>query len=149
MSNLRHKLYIYTMTMLISLFIIMVMGFSGYGLNAQAKSSQALSAPEQLSPADKTLLTNFPRSVTLKWKPVTGATAYEVEIDCFQCRTKGQWDSQNGSVSKFESNISGTAYTFVFFSDNQGRWRVRASNGGQKSPWSSWWQFEFNTKKRP
>jgi hypothetical protein len=104
-----------------------------------------LAVPKQISPPNKSHFTHYPRKLTLRWTAVRGASAYDVEVDCLDCRVKGQWDSQNGSAWKTASNIKSTNYAFTFVGDNQGRWRVRASQGTQKSQWSSWWYFDFKT----
>jgi hypothetical protein len=114
-------------------------------ISLSAQVFKKLAVPKQISPKNKTHFTHSPRNVTLRWTPVRGAAAYDVEIDCLHCRKSGQWDSQNGPPWKTAANLKGTGYSFVFPGDNQGRWRVRASRGLQKSKWSPRWYFDFKT----
>lgn len=120
------------------------------GLEAQKNRKMAfglkLGVPRQISPANNSHFTHFPRKLTVRWQAVKGAGSYDVEIDCMHCRKSGQWDSQNGQAWKTVSNVKGTAYSFVFVGDNPGRWRVRAVRGARKSNWSTWWYFDFKTK---
>ena len=104
-----------------------------------------LDAPRQVSPANNSHFTHFPRKLTIRWAAVKNAASYDVEIDCKHCRQSGQWDSDNGPAWQAKSNITALAYSFVFVADNPGRWRVRASKGLQKSAWSPWWYFDFKT----
>ena len=40
-----------------------------------------LPAPLLLSPGNNEILDNFPRKITLKWSPVTGAVKYKVSVE--------------------------------------------------------------------
>ncbi|HLP57457.1 MAG TPA: hypothetical protein VK186_01440 [Candidatus Deferrimicrobium sp.] len=108
-------------------------------------SAAGLNPPIQVFPVNNIHFTHYPRVVGLIWEPVSGAAWYDVEIDCLHCRVSGQWDSDNGPAWKIQSNLTSPFYNFVFVGDNQGRWRVRAANSSQTSPWSPWWNFDFNT----
>lgn len=120
------------------------------GLEAQKNRKMAfglkLGVPKQISPANNSHFTHYPRKLTVRWLAVKGANSYDVEIDCLNCRKSRQWDSQNGPAWKTASNVKGTAYSFTFVGDNQGRWRVRAGKGLSKSNWSTWWHFDFKTQ---
>lgn len=121
---------------------VFAMCFS-YSLDAQFLK---LRAPRQISPRNNSHFTHFPRKLTLRWTPVKGAAAYDVEIDCLHCRNSGQWDSQNGLAWKVANNVKGTSHTFNFAGDYKGRWRVRSTRGKIRSRWSRWWSFDFKTK---
>ncbi|MBN2369711.1 MAG: hypothetical protein JXO72_04425 [Vicinamibacteria bacterium] len=120
--------------------------FTGFDGRPSAGEATGLQIPRQLSPADNSHFTNFPRKVTLRWKAVSGASAYDVEVDCLHCRQSGKWDSETGPAWKVGNGVRGTSYDFTFVGDNQGRWRVRAVKGAEKSDWSPWWGFSFSTK---
>jgi hypothetical protein len=123
-------------------------GFGGRpaGGRPPEEAAPALETPQMLSPADKSHFTHFPRKVTLRWKAVSGASAYDVEVDCLHCRQSGKWDSETGPAWKVADGVRGTSFDFTFVGDNQGRWHVRASKGALKSGWSPWWGFSFSTK---
>ena len=100
--------------------------------------------PVQVSPQNNTVFTHYPRKVILHWRSVSGATLYEIEVDCRDCRQAGKWDSEVGQPwQKASSKV--TSHTFTFSGDNQGRWRVRAVKAGRRSDWSPWWTFRFQT----
>lgn len=104
--------------------------------------------PVQTSPKNNTEFTHYPRKVILHWKAVSGASGYDVEVDCDGCREAGKWDSEVGqSWQKLTVKI--TSHTFTFSGDNLGRWRVRAIKSGRRSDWSSWWTFRFKTSETP
>lgn len=104
-----------------------------------------LNPPQQIFPVDNIHFTHYPRIVGLIWDPVPGADWYDVEIDCLNCRVKAQWDSENGPAWQILSRLICPSYSFDFAGDHQGRWRVRAGNSSQTSPWSPWWNFDFKT----
>lgn len=141
------KKYLNLKVVVLVLALFMVGMFTG--LEAQKTRKLAfgfkLGVPRQVSPANHSHFTHFPRKLTVRWLAVKGADSYDVEIDCLGCRKSGQWDSQNGPAWKTASNVKGTAYSFIFVGDNTGRWRVRASRGVSKSNWSTWWYFDFKT----
>lgn len=125
--------------------IICLLFFASLQANlAQEKIQPA--APIQLLPEDNSSFKGYPTTLTLEWKPVTGADSYDVEIDCLGCRQPGKWDSDTGQVWKIGPGINKTKYTFIFAGNYKGRWRVRASKGFfEKSEWSSWRSFKFDT----
>ncbi len=104
--------------------------------------------PVQTSPKNNTEFTHYPRKVILHWKSVSGASGYDVEVDCYGCREPEKWDSEVGqSWQKLTVKI--TSHTFTFSGDNPGRWRVRAIKSGRRSDWSPWWTFRFKTGETP
>jgi len=99
--------------------------------------------PIQISPSSGTKFYNYPRRFTMRWRRVKRAT-YEVEVDCFNCREVGKWDSEVGPPHRI-TGITNTSTSFTFWGDNKGRWRVRALRNGTYSRWSPWWYFSFKT----
>lgn len=104
-------------------------------------SSVPLSTPEQVSPANGEVFDNSTTQAALKWKAVSGATNYTVEIDSYDSNT-GEWLSKS-SGSDVVSGISGTSYSFEFLEGiGQYRWRVWAvSSDGTESSKSGWSTF--------
>ena len=104
--------------------------------------------PVQTSPKNNTEFTHYPRKVTLHWRSVSGASGYDVEVDCYGCREAGKWDSEVGQ-SWQKLTVKVTSHTFTFSGDNLGRWKVRAIKSGRRSDWSPWWTFKFKTGEIP
>lgn len=104
-------------------------------------SSEPLSTPGQVSPASGDVFDNSTTQAALKWKTVSGAESYTLEIDSYDSNT-GKWLSES-SGSDVVSGISGTSYSFKFLEGiDQYRWRVWAvSPEGAESSKSGWWTF--------
>ncbi len=143
----------------IILFVVIIgMGciFIGSGfLSAQERIKPTFAVvqptpPVQISPADGTQFTNFPRQFTMRWqaKPGLQGVTYEVEVDCLNCHQLGKWDSEF-NLSKVYTGLTTTWVQHVFPGDNQGRWRVRAKIGRILTQWSPWWHFSFKTSPTP
>ena len=99
-------------------------------------------APQQSSPADGSVFSNFPRVTTVTWKAVSGAAGYGVEVDCFQCCQSNRWCSDVRGNPSFR--VDGTSYTFTFFGAQPGRWRVWAVDAnGREGTKSGWWTFTY------
>jgi hypothetical protein len=99
--------------------------------------------PTQLSPPDGSVFDHYPRTTTLEWKPLIGAAAYRVEVDCFHCCQSGAWCSDLGIVWQ-EWQVTNTTHTFNFVGAQPGRWRVSGINGqGQEGNRSGWWNFTY------
>jgi hypothetical protein len=95
-----------------------------------------ISAPNLLSPADGTRFDQYPRTVTLAWERVPGASFYKVEI---QFQSGSNW-SALGQVR----NTRTPTHTFDFVGAQPGRWRVWAVDGeGKEGPKSRWSGFYF------
>ncbi len=99
-------------------------------------------APEQIWPEDGRAFDNVPRNTTLRWKALSGAASYSVEVDCLHCCVSGKWCSELGRPWKIARDIPAAispGYKFEFAGAQPGRWRVWAvdRNGreGVKSPW--------------
>jgi hypothetical protein len=102
-----------------------------------------IAAPSAISPPNGAALTGHPRTIAFQWSPVKGATQYGIEIDCFGCCVADTWCADSRSAYKVQA-LKEPAFTFDFWGDQPGRWRVwaigadRAPSG--KSPWS---EFTF------
>ncbi len=94
----------------------------------EAIGDQELSAPVQQSPASGTTFHHYPRTLTLRWATVPGASSYTVEVE--------NW--------LLVPDLKQTSYTFDFVGAQPGRWRVWAvDTAGRGSPKSEWWTFAF------
>ena len=100
--------------------------------------------PEQLEPSDGQQFSHSPATTTLKWEKASKAKEYEVEIDCYQCRVQGQWDSESGQPWRL-TGLKDTHYDLTFVDQAQGRWRVRSVRDKRKSAWSPWSGFSFSS----
>ena len=96
-----------------------------------------------ISPADGSHFFHYPRTTTLVWTPVSGATGYVLEREY---QSGGVWHSDLYPDSTL-AGADTTAYTFNFVGDQPGRWRVTAIGGGtfQDSSPSAWWTFDYET----
>ncbi len=101
--------------------------------------SAVLGTPVVVSPRNNARFTNYPRRTTLDWRPVRGATAYGVEVEYYDPRSRS-W------VGNYKSaTIRTTNYTFNFIGDQPGRWRVWAIRGNTNSRKSAWRTFSYRT----
>ena len=110
-------------------------------LKSTSEVAPPISIPRQLSPADRTSFSHFPRTVTLAWEAVPNAESYKVEIeyDASSGEASPQWTIL-GSVT----NVNEPTYSFDFLGAQAGRWRVWAVDAkGQDGPKSAWWVFFF------
>lgn len=106
-----------------------------------------LVAPTHVSPADDSILINYPRDTMLTWQVVTGAAQYFVEVECLDCVTGGVWSPQANTTTTTNS------HRFTWSNDSDGRWRITAiAADGTRGPTSAWWHFTYRTgtpKHRP
>lgn len=106
--------------------------------------SQGLTAPAQLSPADGSVFSIYPRSTTVTWSQVSGAASYTVEVDCYHCCQADQWCTDVGQTWDVVPGLTQTSYTFNYVGAQPGRWRVWAIDAnGQAGPKSGWWGFSY------
>ena len=98
-----------------------------------------MTAPILVSPKDGTIFYNFPRVTTLQWQPVSGATSYNMEIQCDTCSTT-PWATWRMVT------VTTTSYTFTWVGDNHGRWRVTPVNASGTGPTSGFFNFSYITK---
>jgi hypothetical protein len=121
-------------------------------LNATATAVAMIpQTPIQLSPANGSIFSNFPRTTLLQWSSVN-AFSYTVELDCFQCCAINRWCTDVGAKWRLTSNIRQTSYQFDFVGAQPGRWRWRVfavSASGQRSPVSGWWTFTYMVRAFP
>ena len=107
-------------------------------INTAIANNQQLVAPIPLLPLNGWVFNNYPRTTTLVWLPVIGASSYTVEIE--------YWDQGTSEWHVYQTiqNIQGTTYTFNFIGAQSGSWRVWSVNNlGQNGPSSNWWQFRY------
>lgn len=103
-----------------------------------------LNVPQPLSPAHGTVFSHYPRVTALHWQPVTNATSYTVEVDCYHCCAMNKWCSDVGKIWTIIPNIRTTTHTFHFVGAQPGRWRVWAVDGtGREGPKSNWQEFRY------
>lgn len=105
-------------------------------VSAEAKPDPAaLPAPKLVSPEHLSRFDHYPRTTTLVWEAVPGASGYRVETD-FQSR--GQWVSEVQGKA-YVVDVKTTTHKFNFVGAQPGRWRVWATDaagrGGAKSEW--------------
>lgn len=109
---------------------------TGGGATTTTTGPVALVAPTPTAPASGSILTSFPRNVTLTWSAVPGAASYGVQL---------QWNTGSW-VDVVNTTLAATSYSTTIGGDNQCRWRVwaidAASNAG---PQSGWVTFQFDT----
>lgn len=104
--------------------------------------------PQPLSPADGAVFDDIPRTTTLEWAPVPGASSYIVEVQsqpsvvgidgAGEATVPGSgWVPGRGGLHAYE--VTGTGLRFEFIAAQPGRWRVRAldalGRAGHASPW--------------
>jgi tetratricopeptide (TPR) repeat protein len=99
-----------------------------------------LTSPMLQSPPEGAVFDNYPRDTILKWSVVTGAAAYEVQIDYLDAE---KWASeQGGSLAVYR--VTESEYRFHFVGAQPGRWRVWAvSPSGESGTKSSWRTFRY------
>jgi hypothetical protein len=104
-----------------------------------------LTAPEQVSPADGTIFSIYPRTTTLVWKSVSGAGGYYGDVQYCEYMKTPNDDNCSPHFRDFGIRADGTTYTFSFVGGQPGRWRVRAfsAQNGQEGPSSGWWTFTY------
>lgn len=98
-----------------------------------------LAAPQIISPRDNSTFSHYPRTLKLRWRPLSGAVSYNVEIDCLHCCAAKKWCTDVGREFKKIKALKDTFYKFNFVGSQPGRWRVQGVdvNGkmGKQSPW--------------
>lgn len=81
-----------------------------------------LTTPILLSPPDGSTFTYYPRTTTLAWQIVPGATSYHIIIECSSPGSDGNWDWFYWT----SADVSSTSYRFDFVGAQPGRWSVTA-----------------------
>lgn len=103
--------------------------------------SPNLAAPKQISPSDGATFNVFPRTTTLQWSAVTGASGYRLQVDCYSCCEGYKWCTDVGGESSIEQ-VKDTSYTFEWVGAQKGRWRVWAIDETGEGPKTGWWVFD-------
>ncbi|MCB9452133.1 MAG: SH3 domain-containing protein [Anaerolineaceae bacterium] len=102
-------------------------------------ASSLLPAPTPLLPANGTVYNIFPRTTTLVWSPVDGATVYIIEIESCLPGTNPLVCEPYITTNVLSNQ---TSYTFSFVGAQPGRWRVWAVDvSSQEGAKSDWWTF--------
>jgi hypothetical protein len=124
----------------------LALGCSEDSPTAPAADTTPPPIPAQVSPANGTEFTHFPRAVTLVWNPVTDPTApvtYRVEAQFCQsanpsnCTTGATWCP--GALTEISCS-------FNFVGGQPGRWRVKAVDAaGNESAFSAYRTFSFDS----
>jgi hypothetical protein len=104
---------------------------------------QTLDTPTLVSPVNNQVFSHYPRTTTLAWNPVAGATGYVVTVDaCLdrQVSSGSVWQNVQKLI------VPTNAYTFNFNGAQPGRWCVFAidsTNAHQQSAPSPWRIFTY------
>jgi hypothetical protein len=104
--------------------------------------------PTLVSPPDGSVLSTYPRVVTLEWAPPPLAVKYRVEIDLGQPNLPDRWDripDTSGYYGTCAGWMAKTSCTTVNFPGAQpGRWRVIAASATGEERASVWRTFRFS-----
>jgi hypothetical protein len=104
-------------------------------------SPSPLPLPKKITPVEGTVFRVYPRVATFRWEPVEPtsgrAVTYGIEIQV----NAGFWQR-----FEYKPALITTTHTMQpFAGDNQGRWRVWATNTGLDPGPTGWTGFSFNT----
>ncbi|MFA7685289.1 MAG: hypothetical protein WCX95_00630 [Candidatus Gracilibacteria bacterium] len=106
-----------------------------------ASATTTLKAPTLWSPGAKAVLTNYPRTTSLSWAYVPGATSYEIELACDTCVSSTNLYS---SPTTYTTSLN-YYVTSALAGDNTFRFKVRAKNASTIGKWSKYRYFSFKT----
>ena len=107
-------------------------------------SMAQLNAPQIISPKNNSMFSHYPRTLKLRWRPVSNASVYNVEIDCMHCCAAKEWCTDVGRKYKKVNAIRDTFFKFNFVGSQPGRWRVQAVEKNCKTgKYSQWYYFKF------
>lgn len=102
--------------------------------------------PQQVSPANGTEFTHFPRTTTLVWNPVSDPSepvTYVVEVEFCSSSNPSQCTPR---PSYCPGALSDITCTFNFVGGQPGRWRVKAVDAaGNESAFTDWWTFSYDS----
>ena len=125
-------------------FAVCVLEVSQHALSAQEPGIPVtLPAPTLLSPADAAELHGYPRLLQFQWSAVPGASSYAIEIDCLGCCAQQAWCTNNGRPGYTIRDLEVPGFSFAFWGDQPGRWRVWAHGPGGDGNMSEWREFSF------
>lgn len=114
----------------------------------QAVPGDKPTQPRPVWPADGREFATYHGPFPLRWEPAENVDAYEIEIDCKACQGRGRWARNQGEVWRYDAGISGSTYRLDLSPvspTGAWRWRVRATQGNEKSAWSRWSHFVFGS----
>ncbi len=111
---------------------------------AWSANNPARNTPSITFPSNNQTLTNYPRSLTVRWQN-DGAPRHSIEVSCDYCSSRAEWA---GSPTYYTANNSATSYSGITLpGDNQYRVRVQSIDSyGNKSAWSDYTYFRFDTR---
>jgi hypothetical protein len=114
----------------------------GFGVTTLALGS--LPAPVQLSPPDRAVFSQVPRTTTLSWDAVPGASFYEVEVEsCVTWPMPAFWTCTPALGGPMGFQFP-TSLVWTHVGAQPGRWHVRArTSSGIPGAWSPWRHFLF------
>ena len=129
-----------TTNLMLALLIGGGFAFCGCESNSGNDSNVVLTAPVLVSPPDGAVFDYYPRTTTVVWEPVSGASEYDVDVWTLLYngeRVPGSdyWDQP--------VRVKGTSYTFEFDGCQPGKWRARAVKGSNIGPWSEFRGFRY------
>jgi TonB family protein len=112
----------------------------------ETRIPMTLPAPILLSPADGVELRGYPRLLNFQWSEVQGASSYAIEIDCLGCCVQQAWCTNRGKSGYTIRDLEVPGFSFAFWGDLPGRWRVWAQGPGGDGNVSEWREFSFNDR---
>jgi hypothetical protein len=131
-------------SIVIGVFIVLMLAGTGVPYSFAGSTPQPLATPTLVSPAPNTKFQQTSRSLTVTWKPVTGATGYQVEVE-YSTDSGKTWETLE---SPTVTPVANTSLRFTFSGDYLGRWCVTAldsTNTHSPSAPTPWWTFSFST----
>lgn len=130
--------------------LVIVLGFLGGCSQHRVRVGSArLPAPTLVAPRDQSVFTNHPRTVRFAWSRVPQAAGYGLEIDCYGCCTRDRWCSEAQGMGYIVPHLTALTYTFDFWGDQRGRWRVWALDAKSRpGPKSEWAGFAFRAARQ-
>jgi len=109
-------------------------------------SSADAPAHGEPSPTGQAQLSGQPHRIVFTWSEVPNAFGYGIQIDHY---LRGAWSSDQGGTI-FRQGVKETTFTYDFFGDGPGAWRVwamdRQLHPGRASPWAV---FTFGPSGQP
>lgn len=111
-------------------------------------TGMTLSTPKLVSPVNNSVFSNYPRMTQLTWKPVPGATGYEVQVEYDGMNGGGAWTPwvPNPLYDGIANGVFNADYIFNFVGAQPGRMRVRAVDTTDTlwdSSFSNWRYFKY------
>lgn len=111
------------------------------GFFSPGNSTGTLATPTLLSPTNGKTSFGFLVGVNFQWTSVTGATHYDIEIECWY---------NNGWREEHATEVENPEYQYILSNPDRPsgvtnfRWRVWASDdAGSNSPKTDWWYYNY------